>query len=198
MDTLKHRLTNTCHRLHWATEGLGHTPPCTKAAAVVTYKLLPGGGRTEAACIHMLEEKAREEDKPFDSYNSPLYFTSGWMSNKLVLGGAGAGGGWRRAVYQAFANGLRRYLVRGVMNSRPDLSVFEAMSQAEGMVRQQCGGREDCVGVANSKERVWHCNCGGVEDCEVLDVAVSKKEAWHKAVHLLETLFLSKRVDLKH
>ena len=195
MENLKHHFTNACHRLHWATEGIGHTPPIdrtpprprTKAAAgVVTYQLLPGGGRTEAACIHMLEKVREDEDYKKASDSSPLYFTNGWMSQQLVQASAG----WRRAGYQAFANGLRRYLVRGLTNSRPDTSVFEAMGEAEEMVRQLC---EDRVSVVN---KAWH--RGGEENCEVLDVAISKKKAWHKAVHLLETLLLSKRVDLKH
>lgn len=80
---------------------------------------------------------------------------------------------WRQCAYQAFASGLRRYLTRSVINSRPELGQFEAMSEVEAMIRS---------GEVGSQEKT------------VMDVAESKWLVWKRAVQLLETILFSTKI----
>lgn len=84
---------------------------------------------------------------------------------------------------------MRKYLIRCLLNSKPGLSLFEAWGEAEERIQ---GGREGTAGeggLGREGPGVWM-------EFDVLDVATSKKEAWSRAVHLLETIFLSKQVQI--
>lgn len=76
---------------------------------------------------------------------------------------------------------MRKYLVRCILNSQPVLSLYEAWAEAERKIQGKVEG------TAGEGPGSW-------TECDVLDVATSKREAWCRAVHLLETIFLSKRV----
>lgn len=171
VDNLAHQFANSCQRLRWATEGLDQST----AAAATLLQLLPGSGASEAACIKMLEGRAVEREHGESSANLPLYFKSSWISDESILGA----NGWRVCVYQAFAKGLKKYLTRCIMNGKPGLGFYRALIEAEDMIREAGGEGEF-----------------GLDSCDVLDVAASKKGSWRRAVHLLETMFLSKRVSV--
>ena len=53
------------------------------------------------------------------------------------------------------------------------------------------------IGNGNMKDETTRETFGTGIEFDVLDVAVSKKAAWSRAVHLLETIFLSKRVLIR-
>ena len=182
LDTLRHQFTNCYHRLHWAMKGLGagdrSTSIITNSHDVgATFHLVKGEGWTEAACIRMLERADLSESE--ETTDLPIYFSSSWMSNSDLLQDTL----WKQSVYQAFSNGLRRYLTRCVLNSEPDLGTFKVMSKVEEMV-QSAGGCE-VVGAKVTGE-----------GAKVMDVAESKLQAWKGAVQLLETVFLSTNIKL--
>ena len=170
VDNIQHQFINCFHRLHWAT------------ATSSTSDLLPGGGRTETSCIAMLEREAtrtQHSDSDINSHDStnkhlPAYFSHSWMAKgtpKVVERTES----WVWRVHQAFANGLRHYVTRTIMNCRPDLGQYEAMSVLEEMLR---GGKmEEEVGKM------------------VLDVCMCKEEAWSRAVRLLEIVFFSVKFE---
>ena len=120
----------------------------------------------------MLEEASNASGSESGDVKLPFYFTHSWMSEEGVL----ESGNWRLAVYQGFANGLRKYVIRTVLNAKPELEVFEAMCELERMVETGPPVSVSC------------------EDHEVWDVLAGKKEAWQRALQLLETVFFSKRV----
>lgn len=229
VDNLVHQFTNCWRRLHWATEG--NYPPHS-----ATFQLLPGAGLPEAACIRELERKAGDpqDGDHVSCSNLPHYFTSSWTNNWLILND----NRWKGCVYQAFANGLRRYLSSCILNSKPGLGLFEAWNEIEDMIRARGGGAFGEVlgmrirnpdevteeefgmetgssigdlfgkGIRNPKDGAGEIQKDNLKgstagemfgtgmEFDVLDVAISKKAAWCRAVHLLETIFLSKRVHI--
>lgn len=181
MDNLAYQFANCWRRLHWAYESLSSLPTTSESLPslpATSLRVIPGAGISEAACIRKLEEIATGRQSLQDNVdtshtNLPLYFTSSWVNNQFIMNE----NQWKEAVYRSFANGLRKYLMRCILNSKPGLSFFEAWGEAERKIQ---GGRE-----------------GGEGAGDVLDVATSKREAWHGAVHLLEIIFLSKRVQVR-
>lgn len=179
VDNLRHQFSNCFHRLRWVTEHALYPSITVQllpgGGQTEKAQLLPGGGQTEASCIKMLEGEAEEANIEGEISKLPLYFTRSWMSNASVM----LENGWRGSVYQAFSNGMKKYLARCVLNASPGVGQFEALSRVEEMIRSSPPRSE------------------GVEGLQVMDVAVSKREAWQRAVELLETIFLSQRVEMR-
>ncbi len=88
--------------------------------------------------------------------------------------------GWRSSIYQAFASGLRRYVAQVVLNCKSSHDLLSTMEIVERMV------------AAQQEESLSGDLCIGEG---ILDVAVSKWQAWSSAVQLLETIFLCKRIS---
>ena len=186
VDNLRHQLANCSHRLHWAA-----TPPGGirgGGRGDHAHRLLPGGGQTEAAVISMLERAAISSDaeETFRSSNAPLYLSRSWMGSKYVLDE----GKFRAPIYQAFANGLRKYVTRSLMNAMPGLGQYEARSRVEAMI-QTGGTKNNDTGLESIEEN----QLKQEKKTEVMDVATSKIEAWKKAIRLLETIFLIRKVN---
>lgn len=126
----------------------------------------------------MLEKRAKEIEH-FNSGNDlPIYFTRSWMGTRSTTNPEvfAMADNWKGSVYQAFANGLRRFVTRTIINARPGLEQFEAMCVVEEMVR---GEEVKEVGAA------------------LLDVGLCKEEAWSRAVRLLEGIFFSKKCETR-
>ena len=164
MDNLRHQFINCFHRLDLAIERKNDT--------LTEYQLLPGSGKTEAMCINMLEKDS--DKRTFQDKKLPLYFTHSWMNEPALL----LETRWRAAVHQAYANGLRKYVTRIIMNSSPGWGQFEAMCKVEDMIER---------GISTF-------SLSGVD---IIDVAVCKMEGWQRAIQLLETTFSSKTIRKK-
>ncbi len=151
----------------------------------------------------------------------PVYFTRSWMSCPCFLEESR----YRVSTYKAFADGLRRYLTRCLMNARPSLGQYEARSEVEGMIRdggtRNIGGKgtrdigtED-FGIEGTKNNIGdegtrdafggrtegnrgNNNIGNEGARETVDVLISKLEAWKKAIQLLEIIFLLRKVSVRN
>ncbi len=161
MENLHHQFHNCWHRLHWASSPL-------PGQLLSQPFLLPGGGKTEASCIVLLEQTSSEAVKSVQLVEDklPMYFTSQsalWACSEEPADTHQ----WKVLVYEAFSKGLRQLLGQIIANLRPDRGKFQIFCDVEGMIN------------------------GRTDECKAVDVGVVKLEAWSRAVWLLEKIFMS-------
>jgi len=126
----------------------------------------------EASCSALLEDTTKSASGRCHMDHLPLYFTSLWSKDADAKKSSNFDS-WKSLAYEAFAAGLKQFVVRVMMNARPELGKFEALCLTDQLVK------------------------GQVEVCEQIDVAPVKLEAWSRAVRLLEDMFTSVRVAAK-
>lgn len=171
---LRHQVDNCYHRLLLAVD-----------KETRSYRVLPGGGHTEAVCVCTLEGLASGGSDSRDD-TSPLCYnadSSLFLPHYFTCGGVSTDSQWRAAVYGGVASGLRKYITQVVLNSSPGIGVYKALSRVEVMIRR--GGERSCPTVNPADSHM------------VFDVVAVKERAWLGAVNLLERVFLSKRVTMQ-